>query len=124
MAYLNTDLELRATTDLTPLVEALNARSVFVLYHGDDGHGGRLASFETSQSYPSPEATIGALLDAVESLDPASLALWRACSERAVDIGHEGADRRSDYALSLPTLRRLIQLGVLLRFTIYPSFEG
>lgn len=88
--YLNTDLELIATTDLASLAQALATSHIttasicclHVGYMDPLGYHARFEAFGPEGSYQTPEQSINALLSAIEQLDPPLHALWQACSTR------------------------------------------
>jgi hypothetical protein len=126
--YINTDLDLVASRDLTSLAAALKARDVFplhVTYHED---GLWYAIFENEGTFEQylqldiPEKAIAAMLDAIESLDKKFLSIWSKCSLREFNIGYECGDEPWAFnnGLTNTTLVRMAKLGASLRVTIYP----
>lgn len=131
--YLNTDLELIATTDLASLAQALalspiTAASICCLHVGymdPLGYHARFEAFGPEGSYQTPEQSINALLSAIEQLDPPLHALWQACSTKTLDIGYRSgiAPCTLSNQLSLRTLARMQVLGIDLSITLYPVDE-
>jgi hypothetical protein len=124
--YLNTDLDLVAQRDLTPLAAALEAQGVPPLYvtHGEDGRW--YATFETADQYGAPEESMSKMLDAVESLSGEAHTLWSECSLREFNIGYDCGDEPWAFnnGLTNATLRRTATIGASLRITIYPADTG
>lgn len=125
--YINTDLDVQADPeiDLAPLVDALESRGVHALtpleYRRGD-HGWYVV-FETDDDFREPDPNVARMLDAIESLDPASLDLWRACTLRELNIGYDCGDRPWAFnnGLSNDLLRRAAAAGTSLRITLYPQ---
>jgi len=128
--YLNTDLDLVAVRDLTPLANALDARGVFPLSVQQDGGELWYATLEISANSHDarmlePEATILVMLDAIEALDGEAKELWSACSKREMNIGYDCGDVPWAFnnRLANSTLRRIADVGTSLRITLYPYRE-
>ena len=94
--YINTDLMLTAPVNLAPLAQAmapgdLPEESISCL-HDSQADGDLYHSvFEASGpqgSYPTPDESIRALLDAIEQLPQALQPLWHACTKKTLDIGY------------------------------------
>lgn len=121
--YLNTDLDLVASNDLDVLVAALDALGVSALHvtHGEDGLW--RSTLETAEQHEEPEATIQAMLTAIETLDQTAHALWGTCTQREFNIGFDCGDGpwAFNQGLSNATLLRLAQSGATLRVTLYPA---
>lgn len=119
--YLNTDLQLWATTDLRPLVEALASRGLLSLYAGPWPGGTWSARFETAQAYQEPDANIAALLSAIDALDESARSLWLACTLRQFDIGYDCGDEPAAFTqpLSPATLARIAEAGGALMISLY-----
>jgi hypothetical protein len=88
-AYLNVDLEVRATFDLKALVKALS-RTIFNLHSGRVD-GVHFSSFESPGCGSSPEDVIGVMVKAVEGLPRQARALWDRAADRVFEIGIEHA---------------------------------
>jgi hypothetical protein len=121
--YLNTDLDLVAARDFTPLAAALEAQGVCPLYgvtHGEGEHW--YATFETDHQYNTPEETMAVMLDAIESLSRTTRTLWTECSLREFNIGYVCGDHpwAFNHGLSNRTLVRAGTAGATLRITLYP----
>jgi hypothetical protein len=146
--YLNTDLDLIADHDLTPLVDALQAGGMTEIYRieengrraglelasgpgsarvtGDDVNDGRVdfdgVSDRDRDAYR-PATTIAGLLDVLEAMDADTRAAWDACRVREFNIGYGCGDRPWGLHQSLDAslLARVAALGAGLRITIYPA---
>lgn len=119
--YCNTDLDLTARFDLTPLSDAFAALDVFSLGIHQHEPGIWSASFETG-AFGDPEPNIAALLDAIELLDPDSRGLWAQCSTREFNLGYECGDTPWPFqqGVSSNILARMAKLGLSFRITLYP----
>ena len=121
--YINTDLVLISTEDLTALAEALEVNGVSPLHvtHGDNGRW--YATFETNAPHIEPEPNIAAMLDAIDSLIEPLRSIWDRCSLREFNMGYEcGAEPWGfNQGLSAQLLSRLVDTGATLRITLYPS---
>lgn len=122
--YLNTDLELESSNDLTPIVEAFG-EDVFNLYNGE-ARGHFLASFEIAGSVDSPDAIIQYFCTLAESLDGKEKILWDSCFSKAFDIDYEGGTSHKSYTdeIRSNTLMRVAALGASIRITVYPMSFG
>ena len=126
ICYLNTDLDLTAPRDLTPLAAALKIHGVRALHvtAGDDGLW--YAIFETDEQFQEPEPNIAAMLTAIESLSESALDDWRSCTCREFNIGYDcGSEPWAfNQGLSADTLRRTAAAATSLRITLYPPTAG
>jgi hypothetical protein len=121
--YLNTDLDLIGPSDLTRLAAAFKGRGVASLHLDRGADGLWRATFETERQYTEPDANIAEMLGAVEALAGSAADDWRACTLREFNIGYDcGREPHAfNQALSLPTLRRMVDAGAALRVTLYPA---
>jgi hypothetical protein len=122
--YLNTDLELVAPEDLSPLATHFEANGFRSLRCDREPDGSWYAIFEIcGETYEEPEATIRAMLTVVESLDGPPRDAWQSCTKREFDIGYEcGSDPWAfNNGLTTGTLRRIAECRASLRITIYPE---
>lgn len=89
ITYLNTDLDLTSSSDLTALGAAFEAAGVFSLHvtQGEDGLW--YACFETAEQHNEPEPNIAAMLVVIESLAPPLQSVWAGCSRREFNIGYD-----------------------------------
>ena len=120
--YLNTDLDLVSTADLTALAADLEARGLDSLHVDRQEDSQWIAIFESSAGYDQPETTILMLLDVIESLDEPSRRAWWECTKREFNIGYDcGSEPWAfNQALSNQTLLRMANAGAGLRITLYP----
>ena len=120
--YLNTDLDLTAGRDLSPLATVLQARGVYALsvIRGEDARWH--ATFETAKCFQTPEESMSVLLDAVESLSGDARNLWSECRSREFNIGYDCGDHPWAFnnGLSNSVLARAAAAGATLRITLYP----
>jgi hypothetical protein len=124
--YLNTDLDLTSTDDLTPLAAAFEAAGMWRLYLTREADQLWYARFETTEPHDEPEANIAAMLRIVESLQEPLRSIWTRCSRRQFDIGYDcGSDPWAfNQGLSHDLLGRMAAAGTSLRITLYPDREG
>jgi hypothetical protein len=127
--YINTDLDLAAPYDLTPLVTVLEAGGIFPIHQTQQEDGEWSATLETSATlekvldFNEPEATIVAMLDVIESLGISARGLWDRCSLREFNIGYDCGDEpfAVHNGLSHTTLLRVTSVGAGLRITLYSA---
>jgi hypothetical protein len=128
ISYLNTDLDVTAPCDLSPLVVALAARGVGALHvtQSDDGAWYSILSAEPiGIATTEPEPTLLAMLDAIEALKGEAKQIWSECSIREFNIGYDCGDEPWAFnnGLSNATLQRIAATGASLRITIYPPVD-
>ena len=125
IAYVNTDLDLKSTDDLAPLVAGFTAAGVFALHVtlGDDGVW--FAVLETERQYDEPGANIAAILGVIEALPDELRLAWAGCTLREFNIGYDCGTHPWGFtqALSPGVLRRVATLDASVRITIYPERE-
>jgi hypothetical protein len=126
--FVNTDLDVVTRRDPAPLVAMLGALGVPALNEPiarDDGAW--FINFERPRiDESSPEATVLAILDAIEKLTGEAREIWYVATTRELHLGFEGGDapRAFSEALSSETLARAAAAGMSLRVTLYaPSGE-
>ena len=121
--YLNTDLDLRSSEDLSPIADVFKSHGVFALHvtHADDGLW--YAIFETKDSFEEPDPNIVKMLDAIESLKRTQRTIWSRCDFREFNIGYDCGDEPWSFnqGLSNETLSRIAAVGATLRWTLYPD---
>jgi hypothetical protein len=123
ICYLNTDLDLISSDDLTALAAVFDSRGVFPL-HVTGGEDGRwFATFETLDQLTEPEPNIAAMVAVAESLDEPHRSVWRGCTLREFNIGYDcGVEPWAfNQGLSCGLLARMAAVGASLRFTLYPE---
>ncbi|MEE3719966.1 hypothetical protein V2H45_24830 [Tumidithrix elongata RA019] len=119
--YLNTDLDLFATVDLTPLAAVFESQGVFPLHvtRGEDGHWS--AILETDGQYEEPESSIAAMLSVIEQFDEPERSIWRVLTLCEFNIGYDcGSEPWAfNQGLSNALLQRMAKVGASLRVTLY-----
>ncbi len=97
-------------------------RRVYVLHSGPGSTKRHLLSLGISRTLKvkSPDATIHALCDVVESVTPAARRIWNAAIKE-FDVGYElrATERCSRFSLRPDTLKRIAKLGATLTVTYY-----
>ena len=118
--YLNTDLELESSEDLTPIVEEFGD-DVSVLFNGK-ARGIYMATFEAAGAFGDPESIIEYFCMLAESLDGEAKELWGKCFSKKFNIGYEGGTSHQSYEsnISSSTIERMAQNGVCFAVTVYP----
>jgi hypothetical protein len=123
--YLNTDLDLTSSDDLTPLAALFQTRGVFPLHvtHGEDGLW--YATLEVLGQHAEPEPNIAVMVAVAESLDEPHRSVWLRCAQREFNIGYDcGAEPWAfNQGLSSGLLGRIAAVGASLRVTLYPYRE-
>jgi hypothetical protein len=123
ISYLNTDLDLISSDDLTALAAVFESRGVFPLSvtHREDGLW--YAIFETQDQHTEPEPNIAAMVAVVESLAEPHRSIWSRCTAREFNIGYDcGAEPWAfNQTLSAGLLGRIAAVGASLRVTLYPD---
>ncbi len=125
--YLNSDLLLVSTHELTPLIEALDPLTEVL--HSDRGDDDKwyatIEAMGSGEEGGSPQRDIESLISAIQSLGDNVLELFVSCDSREVNIGWQSAPERPEgcMALTPDLLAKLGQLGITLGMTIYPSSE-
>ncbi len=120
--YLNTDLDLVATDDLTMLAADLEVQGVHPLHVNRCEDGLWYATFETDETYEQPEPNIAMMLAIIESLGESHSRTWWTCTVREFNIGYKcGSEPWAfNQEISGQTLRRMADVGAALRITLYP----
>jgi hypothetical protein len=123
--YVNTDLELRSTADLTAFGATLTQRGFFVmqLTQADDGLWWANFELDNELNDSEPEVTIAAMLDVLEDLPRRLKRDWKACMLREFDIGYDCGDKPWAFSqvLSAELLRRIAAIGASIGITLYPN---
>ena len=123
--YITTDLELLAPYDLAPLAEVLEGLGFWAMQTGQRDEGGWSARLGEVINNADPEATISAMLEAIETLHGEAEALWSGCNLREFEVGFNcGISPFCFHAgLTQGTLSRLARIGAGLRVTLYACEE-
>jgi hypothetical protein len=115
--FLNVDLDIESSEDLTPLVRALEPKA-FALERPE----GR-ASFELNAevSPASPEPLILEFTRLIHELPPPARAVWDRASRRVFDIGVQSRRHPNDetHRLTSATLRAVADVDAEIAVTIY-----
>lgn len=118
--FLNVDLDISSTNKLDPLALEMGKR-ITVLHSGP---GPRAKQYylrlETSKFYRSPDATIHALCNVIESLSSSGRKAWNA-AQKEFNVGYElrKSERYSQFSLRTDTLKRIVKVGATLGVTYY-----
>lgn len=124
--FLNVDLELESTSDLSPLTRRLGDQ-VCVLFSGWSGELYHLA-LEVSIETPPPsngldaDARVRDFIGLISQLPPALRALWDGCRSRVFDIGFDAGTSPWPFRQTIAeaTAQAISSVGAALRITIYP----
>lgn len=123
ITYLNTDLDLISSDELTALAAMFERCGFFTLHvtHRDDGLW--YASFETRDQHTEPEPNIAAMVAIIESLLEPHRSIWLECTRRDFNVGYDcGAEPWAfTQEFSSGLLGRMAAVGASLRLTLYPS---
>lgn len=125
ICYLNTDLDLTSSDDLTGLATVFESRGVFPLHVTSGEDGLWYATFEMLDQHTEPEPNIAAMIAVAESLGEPHHSVWLGCTRREFNIGYDcGAEPWAfNQGLSCGLLGRMAAVGASLRFTLYPDRE-
>jgi hypothetical protein len=119
--FLNVDLELVATFDLTPLLEHLNSTTFTLRDSVDDGR--RTVWMELD---PDPKDTEDAILryaTLVESLPSGLRRLWDDCEDRCLNVGIQSglSPHASAFQISTDAIGKLVAIASRLEITVYSA---
>ena len=122
--FLNVDLDVDATSDLQPLVNAFG-KKVIVL------HAGRIRRryaihLELARVTKTADATIRGFCALIESLSKAGRDLWNGAKVREFNIGVQAGTQPHccEFALAVETLKAASELGARIVFTVYAAEES
>jgi hypothetical protein len=125
ICYLNTDLDLTSSDDLTALAAVFESRGLVALFvvHGEDGPW--RAKFETQDQFTEPEPNIAAMVALAESLGEPERRIWLDCTQREFNMGYDCSDEpwAFNQGSSSALLGRVSAIGASLRLTLYPDRE-
>ena len=128
ISYLNTDLDLTSSDNLTELAAALEAAGLLSLHVTQSDDGSWHATFETRDLHTriEPEGDIAGMLVIVESLTEPLRSVWSRCTRREFNIGYDCGDEpwAFNQGLSCALLGRIATVGGSLRVTLYPDRES
>ena len=117
--FLNVDLELRATKELTELVKAFEPGAMALNCVAlEDGY---LANLELATQPTEAEAAIRSFVRSVETLPPRARELWDQASTRDFSIGVEAGSTPSNFQIALTpaVLRLAAEVGARITFVVY-----
>ena len=125
ITYLNTDLDIKSSRDLTTFIKELENNEVSPIHSEQDEDGIWFYILETCQDFKGPEECITFLLDVLDSLSPQNKTIWESCLSKEFNIGYDCGDKPWGFqnALSAQTLQRLADSNSSLKITIYPRVE-
>src|SRR5688500_2779918 len=119
--FLNVDLEIHSRCSLEPLLSELTPR--LDVLHSESKPNKHFANLETSRFWKnaSPDKTIAALCDVLESLSPKARKIWQKAHSKVFDIGLDIDPKATNLhqPLSTESLRRIGKLGATINFTCY-----
>lgn len=122
ICYLNTDLDLVSTEDLSELGNVFEnaGTSPLHLTKGEDGLW--YTTLETDKQHTEPEANISEILTIIESLTEPDRQLWINCTRREFNIGYSCGDHPRAFiqGLSPELLRRVANVDASILITLYP----
>jgi len=117
--FLNVDLELHATKELTELVKAFEPGTMALSCMAvEDGY---LANLELANQPTEAEAAIRSFVHLIETLPPRARELWNQASTRDFSIGVEAGSTPSNFEIALTpaVLRLAAEVGARITFVVY-----
>jgi len=126
--YLNTDLCLVSTSDLTPLAVSVG-KKVTVGYFGKHGrkwHATINANGSGHIGKRDPTDDVILMLKVFGNLRGSARSLWKGCKRREMNIGWQSSDKRPEGAFQIEPyiITELAKQNIILAVTIYPSCEN
>lgn len=126
--YINTDLDIKSSDDLSHLVDILNEKCD-LLYGQKEEDGHWFIRVEASNSgcvgsdEHHPNRDIDQLLQVIEGLSTETKALLQRANQFDFDIGWQAGEKRPEgrFTLANELLRRISDIGATVSVTIYPS---
>lgn len=124
-SYLNTDLDLSSSDELSELAGVFESRGLFALHVTLGKDGIWQARFETVKQHDQPEPNIMEMVSVIESLADPERATWSGCSKREFNIGYDCGTTPHGFhqGLSTQLLGRIAAVNASLRVTLYPIAE-
>lgn len=118
--YLNTDLVIESTNDLSRIVQEFG-EDVFVLHHGEI-RGYQHASFEIPGNTAGADETINYFCALVEGLPREAREIWNGCCSRVIDVGYESGNSPRNFRSEIraSTVQRVAAIDASIVVTIYP----
>jgi hypothetical protein len=125
ISYVNTDLDLISSDELTALAAVFESRGLVPLHVMRRDDGLWYATFETEDQHAEPEPNIAAMVAVAEALAEPHRSMWLACARREFNIGYDCGTTPWAFTqgLSSPLLARVAAVGASLRVTLYPDRE-
>ena len=117
--FINVDLEVVATQDLTELARSFEpAASALECIAVEEGY---FANLELEKQPEDAETAIRAFVDLIQRLPERPLALWRGASRRDFSIGVDAGSTPSTFELALTpaTLKLAADVGARIVFVVY-----
>lgn len=119
--FLNVDLDIESRFSLDPLLSELGDR-VHVL-HSESKPNKHFVVMEICRLWkvPSPDKTIAALCDVVESISPNARKIWKQARRKIFNVGLDIDSKASHLCISISdrSLHRIADLGGSVAFTCY-----
>lgn len=125
ITYLNTDLDLISSSDLTELAAAFESATMCVGHVTPGDNGLWYAMFEAWDEVNEPERHISIMLSVVESLAPELRHVWDSCSLREFNLGYDCGDEpwAFNQGMSAALIGRMAAVNASFRLTLYPDRE-
>ncbi len=117
--FLNIDLDLESTDDLSPIISEFS-NSVIVLNQEKENNLNKV-SFELSGATGNPDYLFKHYISIINNLSSNSKKLWYGCSKREFDLGFESGDTPRDVHnnISSTIINALSKLEASVTITIY-----
>lgn len=122
--FLNVDLELVSTVDLTPLLCEF-AEGTITLRDTTENFA-QCVWLGLAADHTNPDAAIRAFASLISALPPQAKQLWDHCQDRCLNVGIQAgaAPRASHFRLEADTLAMIVALGARLELTVYAHDSG
>ena len=119
--FLNVDLELVATSDLTPLLEHFKSTTFTLRDSVDDGR--RTLWMELAADPNDTEDAILRYAMLVESLPSDLRRLWAECEDRCLNVGIQSgvSPHASAFRISTDAIVKLVAIAARLEITVYSA---
>lgn len=121
--YLNTDLEIQSSEDLSIIVEEFG-KDVHVLFNGQTQKH-NMACFEADYPFLGADEAVSHLCLLIENLSPDARKIWDNCVSRIFDLGYQSGDSANCFRTELrtSTVSRVAAIGASIVITVYPTGE-
>lgn len=122
--YLNVDLVVESSSDLTPLIHFLEDK-VFFLWKEVNGQPKSIGFESNLHESDNAEEDINELVSILENLPQDLRNVWDTCSKKVMDIGYECGAMQDplNSLISETSITKISQLGFALNIRIYPCAE-